>query len=276
MKIINRREFGAVCLGAAAAGFASPLGLPIGCQTYPVREALSKDFPGTLKQLADIGYKTIEMCSPPGYEKSGFGNLVGMKAAEMRKIIESAGLRTVSCHYQFRELKEKLQERMEFAHELGIKQMIVASLGIRPGSPMADWKQAADEMNKIGEQAQKGGMQLGFHNHDGEFKEIDGVLIYDQLLNSFDPKLVKMQFQVSVISIGFEAATYLSKYPGRFASLHLQDWSPAEKKTVAIGKGIVEWKKLFAAAKKGGVQNYFVELNFDQMKDSYPFLRDLA
>ena len=94
-------------------------------------------------------------------------------------------------------------------------------------------------------------------------------------LCQFDPKLVKMQFQVSVINQGYEAATYFNKYPGRFISIHLQDWSPTEKTTVAVGQGVVDWKKMFVAAKKGGVRNYFVELNMDQMKASYPFLHAL-
>ena len=94
-------------------------------------------------------------------------------------------------------------------------------------------------------------------------------------MKTFDARLVKMQFQVSVVSLGFEAATFLSNYPGRFISLHLQDWSPADKKTVAVGKGIVDWKKLFAAARKGGVRNYFVELDMDMMKGSYPYLSEL-
>jgi sugar phosphate isomerase/epimerase len=67
----------------------------------------------------------------------------------------------------------------------------------------------------------------------------------------------------------------LAKYPGRFISLHLQDWSPTEKKQVAVGQGVVDWKKLFAAAKTGGVKNYFVELNMDQLKASYPYLHEL-
>ena len=94
-------------------------------------------------------------------------------------------------------------------------------------------------------------------------------------MKEFDPKLVKMQFQVSVISLGYEAATYMTKYPGRFCSLHLQDWSPSEKKQVAVGQGSVDWKKLFAAAKTGGVKNYFVEMNLDAMKASVPYLHSL-
>ena len=77
------------------------------------------------------------------------------------------------------------------------------------------------------------------------------MLIYDELMRQFDPKLVKMQFQVAVISLGFEAATYLKKYPGRFLSMHLADYSTADKTAVAVGSGVVDWKKLFAAAKSG-------------------------
>jgi sugar phosphate isomerase/epimerase len=272
--MISRRTFVGVA-GAALALRADPLGLPIGCQTYPVRDALGKDFEGTLKQIAAIGYKNIEMCSPPGYEKSGYGPLVGMKASEMREKIGAAGLKCESCHYQFREMKENLDERIAFAKELGLKQMILSTFGLKPDATMGDWTRAAEELNKIAERTQKAGLQAGFHNHNFEFKEIDGVLVYDRLMQTLDPKLVKMQFQVSVISLGYEAATYFNKYPGRFVSIHLQDWSPTEKKQVAVGSGAVGWKKLFAAAKTGGVKNYFVELNMDQMKASYPYLHEL-
>jgi hypothetical protein len=128
----------------------------------------------------------------------------------------------------------------------------------------------------MAEQIQKSGMQAGFHNHAGEFKELEGVLIYDKLMSELDPKLVKMQFQVEVVRLGFEAPAIFEKYPGRFISLHLQDWSSSEKKMVAIGQGQVDWKKLFQAARKAGVRNYFVELNLDQMRASYPYLHALT
>jgi sugar phosphate isomerase/epimerase len=263
----------------SAAGYqltADPLGMPIGCQVYPVREALAKDFPGTLRLLADIGYRSIEMCSPPGYEKAGFAPLATMKAGEIRNVIKAAGLACESCHFQWREMKENLSERVDYAKELGLKQMIVSTFGLRPEATLSDWTRAADESNRIGEKVRAADMQLGFHNHNFEFKELDGVLVYDKLMSTFDPKLVKMQFQVSVISLGYEAATFLTKYPGRFISLHLQDWSPSAKKQVAIGQGAVDWKKLFAAAKTGGVKNYFVELNMDELKASYPYLHSLS
>lgn len=252
-----------------------PLGMPIGCQTYPVRQALGENFEGTLRELAAMGYKRIEMCSPPGYAKGGYGPLVDMKASEMRAKIQAAGLGCESCHYQFKELKENLDERIAFARELGLKQMILSTFGLRPDASVEDWTKAAEALNGIGERVRKAGMQQGFHNHNFEFQRLDGELVYDRLMSAFDPKLVKMQFQVSVISLGFEAATYLDKYPGRFLSLHLQDWSATEKKDVPIGQGIVDWKKLFAAAKGAGVKNYFVEMNMEAMKASVPYLRGL-
>jgi sugar phosphate isomerase/epimerase len=276
---ISRRSL--LATGAAAAAhavlpsaFADPLGLPIGCQTYPVREALGKDFDGTLKQLAAIGFRRIEMCSPPGYERSGYGPLVGMKASEMRKRIQDAGMGCESCHYQFRELKESLDDRIAFAKELGLKHMVVSTFSLRNAS-LSDWARACQELNKIAETTHKAGIQAAFHNHNVEFTEIDGVLIYDKMMSELDPKLVKMQYQTWVASMGFDAVKFFEKYPGRFSSLHLQDYSPGAKGMVAIGKGAIDWKRLFGAAKKAGVKNYFVEMELELMKASYPYLHEL-
>ena len=142
----TRRQFLGAAPAALAAGalalHADPLGMPIGCQTWPVRAALAKDFEGTLRELAGIGFKTIEMCSPHSY--ADFRPLASLSAAQIRNKIEGAGLRCESCHYGFRELKENLDERMAFAKELGLKQMVLASFGLPAKASLADWKQAAD------------------------------------------------------------------------------------------------------------------------------------
>ena len=90
----------------------------------------------------------------------------------------------------------------------------------------------------------------------------------------FDPGLVKMQFQTEVINLGYKASTYFEKYPGRFISSHLSDWT-ADKKEVPIGQGVINWKEFFQAAKTGGVKNYFVEMNFDTFPGSAKFLEAL-
>ncbi len=117
-------------------------------------------------------------------------------------------------------------------------------------------------------------MQTGFHNHEFEFHMLDNQLIYDALMSRFDPQLVKMQFQTEVINLGYKASTYFNKYPGRFISSHLSDWT-ADKKEVPIGQGIIDWKEFFIAAKTGGVQNYFVEMKLDNLKDSAAYIHQL-
>lgn len=282
MITISRRQF--TVAGLAAAGSArfapgleaTPLGLPIGCQTWPVRQTIGKDFEGTLRGLAAMGYQNIEMCSPPDYKDLGFGPLQGMPAAEMRRKIQAAGLRCESCHYPFAGLKPHLDERLAYAQELGLKQMIISTFWLPKDAQMADYLRSADEANKLGERTRSAGIQLGFHNHDFEFHKLGGDLIYDKLMGEFDPELIKMQFQVSVVSLGYQAADYFEKYPGRFISIHLQDWSPTEKKEVTLGTGIVDWNRLFVAARKAGVKNYFVELEGDDLKNSVPFVRKFS
>jgi sugar phosphate isomerase/epimerase len=280
MRNTRRTFLGQAALGAAVVApavrhlHAAPLGLPVGTQVYPVRKQIGSDFDGTLRNLASMGYRTIEMCSPQGY-KGDFAPLAELKPSELRQKIRGAGLACESSHYQFRELKDSLPQTIEYAKELGLTQMILASFGLRKGATLDDWARAADDLNKAGEQASKTGMQIGFHNHDIEFTPIDGTLIYDKLTSVLDPKLVKMQYQVAVGRLGFDAPAVFQKYSGRFISLHLQDWSPADKRMVAIGQGVVDWKKLFSAAKQAGVKNYFVEVGPDLMKDSVEFLKGL-
>ncbi|MEO8371803.1 MAG: sugar phosphate isomerase/epimerase [Candidatus Solibacter sp.] len=270
---LSRRNFVTATAGAAIAAYADPMGLPIGTQTWPIRDLLSKDFEGTLKQVSAMGYRTIELCSPHSYGE--FKALAAIPPEKTRATIEGAGLRCESCHYGFREMKENPDERIAFAKGLGLKQMVVSTFGLPATATLQDWKTAASTLNGIGERTQKAGIQLGFHNHNGEFAKLDDTLIYDALLQTLDPKLVKLQFQVAVISLGVEAATYLKKYPGRFLSLHLADYSTAEKKGVAVGQGVVDWKGLFAAAKSAGVQNYFVEMNLEFMAASYAYLHKM-
>lgn len=281
MRAISRREFLKHSGAAAALAVrgskvnANPLGMPIGCQTYPVRASIAKDFPGTIKQLADAGFQTIELCSPWGYANSGFGELAKYKPAELRKMLGDLGVKCESSHFSIKELRENAADRIAWAKEFGLTQMFVPSLDGPRNPTMADVKRAADEYNKIGEKSAAAGIQQGLHNEEFELSTVDGKRTYDILLDLLDPKLVKFQFQVSTISRGYDAAEYFTKYPGRFVSMHVQGWSAPAKKIVAVGQGTLDWKKIFNAAKVGGIKNYFVEMNLDLMKASVPYLRAL-
>ncbi|HEY3389533.1 MAG TPA: sugar phosphate isomerase/epimerase [Prolixibacteraceae bacterium] len=289
MNSLNRRQFiGKSMLGLGSAAILSQLPLighadigsthanhPVGFQVYTIREMLVKDFPGTLKMMANIGYQGVEMCSPSGYITSGFEPLVKMKPEVMRKIITETGLLCESTHFTFGELKDNLSERIEWANKLGLKQMICSSFWLPKEATMSDWLKACDQLNEIGLKTKKAGLQLGFHNHHMEFEKIDGELIYDALLKQFDPGSVKMQFQVAVISAGYKASTYFLKYPGRFISAHLADWSSTDNKQVAVGKGIVDWKEFYDAAETGGVTNFYVEMDMDKFKESVEYIHSL-
>lgn len=285
MPAISRREF---CKTAAtyatAAGFlsagalnlrANPLGLPIGCQTWPVRAMIEKDFPGTIKQLADAGFQTVELCSPVGYEDSGFAGLARYSGTEIRRILHDAGLSCISSHFHINELRKNQDASIAWAKDVGIKQVIVPTLEGPANPTMDDVKRAADEYNKIAERSKRAGLQQGLHNEDFELSVVDGKRTYDLLLGLLDPDLVKFQFQVSTISNGYDAAEYLTKYPGRFFSMHVQGWSSESRKIMPVGQDTLDWKKIFTAAKTGGLQNYFVEMNLDMMKASVPYLRNL-
>ena len=129
MPELSRREFlKNAATSAAAAGFlsagaldlrANPLGIPIGCQTWPVKQMIARDFPGTIKQLADAGFQTIELCSPVGYAEFGFGGLAKYSGAELRKILADAGVTCVSSHFGIEELRKDQEARIAWAKEIG-------------------------------------------------------------------------------------------------------------------------------------------------------------
>jgi sugar phosphate isomerase/epimerase len=288
MNKLTRRQFlgkSALGIGSVIAAsripfdFASrntpPLKIPVGFQSWIVREKIGNDFHGTLKMVAALGYQSIEMCSPVGYDNVGFGALKKFKSRELKKIINDAGLIWPSTHFVMGELRKNLEDRIEFANESDQKQMILSSFGLPPKATISDWLKAADELNTMGMKAKKSAIQLGYHNHDMEFEKLGDTLIYDALMSQFDPSLIKMQFQVAVISKGYKATTYFKKYPGRFISAHLADWSTTENKNVPIGKGVVDWKEFFATLKTAGVKNIFVEMDIETIRESATYLHGL-
>src|SRR5216110_2128310 len=288
MTDLSRREFlRTSATDAAVAGFlaarvaalrANPLGLPIGSQTYPHRQMIKDgNFAGLAKTLADIGVQTVEMCSPLGY--SDFASLSDGK--QVKKILSDHGLTCESAHFNMRELRERQAESIAWAKDVGITQMITASLGGGNTPTMDDVKRAADEYNKIATVAAKAGIKQGLHNEGFELSTVDGKRTYDVLMELLDPKLVKFQFQMSTITSGLVGADYFAKYPGRFISMHVQDVDmnapvppppPPDPNAPAgrgrggrggrpqkpVGQGTIDWVKTFKAAKVGGVKNYFV------------------
>lgn len=294
MQPISRRKF----LGTSAMGIMAvsslpidslkptptPFNWPLSFQSWGVRELLAKDFDNTLKKIQALGYKGIEMCSPKGYADLGFGPLTKFTASDLRKKIEDAGLFCKTCHFGHWELRgEELSKSIDYGRELGLSDLVISSAAIPNESPLEEWEQIANEINKDGEKVKNAGLRLVYHNHSIG-PEINGTQLYDHLMRLLNPDVVRMQFQIACISEGFDVIAYLAKYHGRYISLHIHDWDAKNKKIVAIGKGIVDWKNLLLTAKQGGLADYglIVEMEteppddpFDALATSYTYLDNL-
>jgi sugar phosphate isomerase/epimerase len=284
---MSRREFmEKLLIGGGATGLlagstmhlmANPLGLPIGSQVWPLRSML-KDFPSFAQMIAGIGVTRLELCSPIGYGAE-FSSLANGK--EVSRILADHGLKSESSHFSMGELRHSQEKSIEWAKEIGITQMITATLGDGNGgnNPTLDQvKKAADEYNRIAAVAAKAGMQQGLHNEGFELSKVDGKRTYDLLFDLLDPTLVKFQFQMSTTTAGLVAADYFRRYPGRFYSMHLQDVDmdrDGKHPQVALGKGSIDWVKTFSAAKVGGVKNYFVEQTWELTQQSVGYLKTL-
>ncbi len=286
---MNRRTF---LMGSAAASAllsatrylsADPLGLPIGCQTYPVRKSIGTDFAGTMKGLSAAGFTQIELCSPYGYDD--FASLQKYTPQELRRMLSDWGLGCISAHWSPDELFKTPDKSIAYAKDFGMTQMAIAALG--PFDPTTtqtvdDVKRYVEPFNVFAEKAHAAGIVALLHNEGFVSAYIDGKPVYDMMIAELNPETTRLQFQVSSMQVGYNPVTYFHKYPGRFLSMHCQDWvkDPSTKsgfREVPLGKGVVNWKAVFTAAKTGGIKNYFVELEEDPalMPPSVPYLKSL-
>jgi len=299
---ISRREFlEKSAVGSAMAGLlaansttlgANPLGLPIGSQTYPHRQLIADGkFADVLKELKSIGVDRIELCGFLGgtfYPE--FKSLMS-DAKATRKTIEDHGLKAISCHFMFTELRDNLQRAIAWSKDLGLEQIMVPTIkSATPGVPttgtLDEAKQLVDQFHKMAAEIVKAGMRAGAHNEAFDLVKLpDGTFIYDHVIQMTDPKLIGFQFQMSTYNVGMVAAEYFKKYPGRFFSMHVQDLDLKAPRTpvvngrgggfpqTSVGKGGLDWAGTFAAARMGGVKNFFVEQNMELTKESVAALK---
>jgi len=298
MTAISRREFvkksaGDVALAAllpmaAREARANPLGLPIGSQTWPHRQRIKDgDFAGLCRDMAALGIGDLELCSPAYAE---FGSLADAKRT--RKILQDHGLKCSSAHVTMEELRTGREQVITWARDIGMAQIGTATLAgpVKDGTTTMDAvKKAADEYNTIAESAAKAGLQQFLHDEGFEMSRVDGRLTYEVLLELLDPKLVKMQFQMSAMRVVGDPVMYFTKYPGRFVSMHLQGvdlnapvpgprgpgGAGPRPPQVAVGKDSLDWPRIFAAARSGGVKNYFLEQNWDLTVQGVAYLKTL-
>lgn len=287
----TRREFlrsSALAVTAAAVATrwlsdlrASPLGKPVGLQLYTVRDQLVQDLPGTIRKVAEVGYKEVEVY-----------DFYGRTAAEFAKILSDNGLTAPSGHYMTKHIKGDWQKHIEDAKTLGMKYMVNAILEPIERRSLEDYRRLVELFNKAAEQTQKAGIQFCYHNHNIEFKTFAGTRAFDFLLKELDSKLVKFEMDCFwVTHAGQDPVAYFTKHPGRFPLLHIKDLKAGNPNNLElddrlglfteVGRGTINWKRIFAAAVQGGCDHYYVEQDFcersplESIQISYEYLKSL-
>lgn len=274
---MKRREFlrktGALSVGAVfkSSGFmrAEALELPLGLQLYSVREFLPKDYLGTHKQISALGYTEVEAAG--FYDHS---------PAEVKQAMHEAGLRCVSAHYPATTLFPKVDETIAYGKELGLEWIVCSFPAIknperlkdqsyntaRRSFLLEDWRYNAEQFNLIGAKVKAAGMRFAYHNHTMEFRSTEeGVIPFQELATLTDPEKVWFELDTGWVVVGGgDPVDYLHRYANRVKMVHVKDFTaPAargeEPKPVELGHGIVDVRRILAAAKGAKIVHCFVE-----------------
>lgn len=244
----------------------------IGAELYTVRDAMKKDFEGTLAKVAAIGYREVE-----------FAGYFDRSPKEVRATLDRNALTAPASHVGYDVVEKKWQETLEAAHVIGQSYIVCPSIPKEQRQNLDGWKKIAELFNRTGEASRKAGIQFGYHNHREEFDRanlVDGKLPYDFLLTETDPKLVQMEMDLCwITAAGQDPLAYFDRYPGRFPLVHVKDWTKAGH-MADVGSGAIDWKRIFAQSHKAGIKHYFVEHDepkspFDSLRTSYDYLRHL-
>lgn len=255
-----------------------------GVQLFTFFNVMDADVPGTLKKIADIGYKEIESAY------SNKGRYYGMDAKDFKALIESYGMTWQSQHVlgtpfvpppgfkmptmpdgkpmelpKLRNLKENMQEIVDELAAVNLPYLVCAMI---PTDTLENIKSSIDILNKTGEACKKVGITFAYHNHEMEFTEVGGKVPYELLLSETDAINVKMELDLAWVSkAGKNAVDIFKKNPGRFPLWHVKDIAKDLTTVKPVGEGIVPFKEIFAHAQMAGMKHYFVE--HDMPADPY-------
>lgn len=232
--------------------------IPIALQLYSVRDDCARNLPGTLKEVAEMGYEGVE-----------FAGYYGRSASELKRLLDDLGLRVAGTHISLDTLLgDELKKTVEFNRIIGNKFLIVPGFSEERRNSKAAWIATAKLMNEIAEKVKPEGMRVGYHNHGIEFQKIDGQYPWDIFFGTTNPDVV-MQLDTGNAMHGGVSADgvldILRRYPGRAATVHLKEFSRTNENAL-IGEGDSKWKEIFSLCETiGRTEWYIVE------QESYAF-----
>jgi sugar phosphate isomerase/epimerase len=251
---ISRRTFLAMAgtLPFAARAVAALKDVPVGLELYSVRDELAKDLKGTVTAVAKMGYQIVEFYSP-------YFDWSLDQAKDVRKLLDDLGIQCRSTHNGTPSFTpDGLKKAIELNQTIGSKYIIMASPGRVTG--LDGWKAVADKLTAAAEQLRPIGLATGYHNHQPEWRDVDGKRPMD-VIAAGTPKDVALQLDVGTcVEVGADPVAWINANPGRIRSMHCKEWSKASGYGVAFAEGDVPWKQILEAAEtKGGIEYYLIE-----------------
>jgi sugar phosphate isomerase/epimerase len=254
MTPLDRRSFLAfsAMLPYAFTARAAATKIPVGLELYSVREELKKDPEATVRAVGEMGYQCVEFYAP-------YFERTDAQTKDMRKLLDNLGVRCFSTHNDLDYLDpNKINRTRDLNLTLGCKYVIVASA--KPGPD--GWMPVADALNAAAEKLEPSGLKVGYHNHEPEFRTVNGKRPAEFLAQHTKPSVVLQLDIGTCIAAGGDPVAWIRSQPGRIKSMHCKDWSPAPDKgyKVLFGEGAADWKNIFAAAEStGGLEYYLLE-----------------
>ncbi len=223
---------------------------PIGIQLYTMRSLLPGNFDGTLRALAEIGYREVE-----------FAGYFDRTPAAVRQAVTRAGLTAPSAHLDFARLENRWQRAVGDTVEAGHRWAVIAWIPAEWRRTLDDWRRFAERMNAAGAQAKDAGIQLAYHNHDFEFAPIGGVVPFGILVEETDPSLVWFEMDLYWCTrAGQRPEDWFARSPGRYRMVHVKDMDGTPRRGMADpGQGVLDFSALLQVAGEAGVQHWFVE-----------------
>ena len=228
--------------------------VPVGLELYSVRAEYMKDLAGTVTAVAKMGYEVVEFWAP-------YFSWTVAQAKEVRTLLDGLGIKCLSTHNGVPSFTpDGLQKAIELNQIIGSKAIIMSSAGKVVG--IDGWKALGDQMTTVVEKLRPLGMATGFHNHQTEWRLVDGLRPMDVLAASTPKDFVLQLDAGTCVEAGADPVAWIKGNPGRIKSMHLKDWGAGEGRgyAVAFGEGDVPWKAMFAAAESvGGIECYLIE-----------------
>lgn len=300
----NRRDFirkttgfvaGTLAMSSFPPSFLKPAYPPPGIQLFTFFNVIDNDVDGTLKRIANIGYIEIESA----FSKKG--GYYGLTPKQFAALLKSFGLRWKSHHVlgapfklppgakmpldadgkplslpPMRNLRDNMQVLVDEAAEGGVEYLVCANT---PVNTLDEIKSSVEVLNRTDEACKKAGLRFAYHNHDAEFREVEGKIPYELILSG---TTMKMELDLAwAVKGGHDPVELFRQNPGRFPLWHVKDLDNTHEIILPAGSGTIDFKRIFAESETAGLKFYFVEHDmpkdpWESIQKSYTYMHDLA